>query len=59
VINMLAEFDQRSQAAEVPLYIPQALIPIGLGLTAFLTAARLVLSLRGRWSGRHSSSSAS
>jgi TRAP-type C4-dicarboxylate transport system permease small subunit len=59
VIDMLAEFDQRSQAAEVPLYIPQALIPIGLGLTAILTAARLILSLRGRWSGRHSSSSAS
>jgi TRAP-type transport system small permease protein len=59
VIHMLAEFDQRSQAAEVPLYIPQALIPIGLGLTAILTAARLVMSLRGRWSGRHSSSSAS
>jgi TRAP-type C4-dicarboxylate transport system permease small subunit len=59
VINMLAEFDQRSQAAEVPLYIPQALIPIGLGLTAILTAARLILSLRGRRNSGHSSSSAS
>jgi TRAP-type C4-dicarboxylate transport system permease small subunit len=59
VINMLAEFDQRSQAAEVPLYIPQALIPIGLGLTAILTAARLILGLRGRRNGGHSSSSAS
>ena len=59
VINMLAEFDQRSQAAEVPLYIPQALIPIGLGLTAILTAARLILGLRARRNGGHSSSSAS
>jgi TRAP-type C4-dicarboxylate transport system permease small subunit len=42
VIHMLAEFDQRSQAADVPLYIPQALIPIGLGLTAILTVARLI-----------------
>src|ERR1700726_3211278 len=59
VINMLAEFDQRSQAAEVPLYIPQALIPIGLGLTAILTAPRLILGLRGRRNSGHSSSSAS
>jgi C4-dicarboxylate transporter DctQ subunit len=42
-IEMLAEFDQRSQAAEIPLYIPQALVPIGLGLNAFLVGARLVL----------------
>ena len=43
VIEMLNEFDQRSQAANVPLYIPQALIPIGLGLTAILTGARLII----------------
>ena len=44
VIQMLSEFDQRSQAANVPLFIPQALIPIGLGLTAILTGARLFMS---------------
>jgi TRAP-type C4-dicarboxylate transport system permease small subunit len=43
---MLFEFDQRSQAADVPLFIPQALIPIGLGLTAILTAARLILGIQ-------------
>jgi TRAP-type C4-dicarboxylate transport system permease small subunit len=43
VIVMLAEFDQRSQAADIPLVIPQALVPIGLGLMAFLVAARLIL----------------
>jgi TRAP-type C4-dicarboxylate transport system permease small subunit len=43
VIAMLAEFDQRSQAAEIPLVIPQALVPIGLGLMALLVAARLIL----------------
>lgn len=47
VIDMLAEFDQRSQAANVPLYLPQSLIPIGLGLTALLTAARLIMNWRG------------
>jgi C4-dicarboxylate transporter, DctQ subunit len=41
VLAMLAEFDQRSQAADIPLVIPQALVPIGLGLTAVLVGARL------------------
>jgi TRAP-type C4-dicarboxylate transport system permease small subunit len=45
-VAMLAEFDQRSQSAEIPLVIPQALVPIGLGLNAFLVAVRLVMSLR-------------
>lgn len=42
-VEMLAEFDQRSQAAEIPLVIPQALVPIGLGLNAILVGARLCL----------------
>jgi TRAP-type C4-dicarboxylate transport system permease small subunit len=41
VLAMLAEFDQRSQVADIPLVIPQALVPIGLGLTALLLGARL------------------
>jgi TRAP-type C4-dicarboxylate transport system permease small subunit len=45
-VQMLAEFDQRSQAAEIPMVIPQALVPIGLGLNACLVAVRLVVSLR-------------
>ena len=45
-IQMLAEFDQRSQAADIPLVIPQALVPIGLGLNALLVAARLVAGIR-------------
>jgi TRAP-type C4-dicarboxylate transport system permease small subunit len=44
VIDMLYDFDQRSPAAGVPLFIPQALIPVGLGLMIFLTAARLIKS---------------
>jgi C4-dicarboxylate transporter DctQ subunit len=41
LVHMLAMFDQRSQAAELPLYIPQSLIPIGFALMAIVTAARL------------------
>jgi C4-dicarboxylate transporter DctQ subunit len=48
VINMLVEFDQRSQAADFPLFVPQGLIPLGLGLTALLTAIRLARELGGR-----------
>jgi TRAP-type C4-dicarboxylate transport system permease small subunit len=46
-IAMLAEFDERSQAADIPLVIPQALVPIGLGLNAILVAARLIGEMRG------------
>ena len=42
VIRDLYLFDQRSQSAEVPLYIPQALIPIGLSIMAFLVVVRLL-----------------
>jgi TRAP-type C4-dicarboxylate transport system permease small subunit len=42
VIRDLYDFDQRSQSADVPLFIPQALIPIGLSIMAFLVAVRLI-----------------
>jgi TRAP-type C4-dicarboxylate transport system permease small subunit len=45
-VQMLAAFDQRSQAADIPMVIPQALVPIGLGLNAFLVGVRLIASLR-------------
>ena len=45
-VEMLAEFDQRSQIAEIPLVVPQALVPIGLGLNAFLVGVRLLASFR-------------
>lgn len=47
VIRDLAAFDQRSQAANFPLAIPQAMVPIGLSIMAFLVAARL-FTARGR-----------
>jgi TRAP-type C4-dicarboxylate transport system permease small subunit len=46
VIRDLAEFDQRSQAADFPLVIPQALVPIGLAIMAFLVAVRLLVGER-------------
>jgi TRAP-type C4-dicarboxylate transport system permease small subunit len=46
VISMLAEFDQRSQAADMPLAIPQSAIPIGLALTIFFLCSRIVSSIR-------------
>jgi TRAP-type C4-dicarboxylate transport system permease small subunit len=42
VITQLAAFDERSQAADFPLVIPQAMIPIGYTLMALLVAVRLM-----------------
>jgi TRAP-type C4-dicarboxylate transport system permease small subunit len=42
VISQLAAFDQRSQAANFPLVVPQAMIPIGYTLMALLVAVRLM-----------------
>jgi C4-dicarboxylate transporter DctQ subunit len=46
VIRDLAAYDQRSQAADFPLVIPQALIPIGLSIMALLVAVRLITANR-------------
>ncbi len=43
VMTMLAELDQRSASANIPLVIPQAAVPLGLLLMAALIAARLYL----------------
>jgi C4-dicarboxylate transporter, DctQ subunit len=42
VITQLAAFDERSEAANVPLYIPQAAVPIGYTLMGLLVAIRLL-----------------
>jgi len=46
VIAQLAAFDERSQAANFPLVIPQAMIPIGYTLMALLVAVRLMRAPR-------------
>ena len=42
VVSMLAELDQRSQAANFPLAIPQATMPIGFVLMGILIVAALM-----------------
>jgi TRAP-type C4-dicarboxylate transport system permease small subunit len=42
VIRDLWLFDQRSQSAELPMVIPQVMIPIGLSIMAFLVVVRLL-----------------
>jgi TRAP-type C4-dicarboxylate transport system permease small subunit len=42
IVSMLAELDQRSQAANIPMVLPQAAMPIGFLIMAFLIAVRLV-----------------
>jgi TRAP-type C4-dicarboxylate transport system permease small subunit len=46
VIKDLAAFDERSQAANFPLVVPQAMVPIGYTLMAFLVAIRLIVMWR-------------
>jgi TRAP-type C4-dicarboxylate transport system permease small subunit len=42
VVSQLAAFDERSQAADFPLVIPQSMVPIGYALMALLTAIRIL-----------------
>ena len=46
VIRDLAAFDQRSQAGDFPLVVPQALVPIGLAIMALLVAVRQLTGQR-------------
>jgi TRAP-type C4-dicarboxylate transport system permease small subunit len=46
VITQLSAFDERSQAANFPLVIPQAMIPIGYTMMALLVAMRLLTRRR-------------
>jgi TRAP-type C4-dicarboxylate transport system permease small subunit len=43
VMTMLAELDQKSDMANIPLVIPQAVLPLGLLLMALLIAVRLLV----------------
>ena len=43
VMTMLAELDQRSESANIPLVIPQAVVPLGLLIMALLIAVRLIV----------------
>jgi C4-dicarboxylate transporter DctQ subunit len=43
LVSLLESFDQRSDALQAPMWIPQSFVTIGLGLMAVLMALRLVL----------------
>ena len=45
-VFQLYQFDQRSLAADIPMFIPQFVIPFGLFAMAFFVAMRLIT---GRW----------
>ncbi len=47
VVGMLFEYDQRSSTANIPLFIPQAMMPLGFLLTAVLVAVRVSTSRSG------------
>jgi TRAP-type C4-dicarboxylate transport system permease small subunit len=46
VITELAAFDERSQAANFPLFVPQGFVPLGYCLMALLVALRLLIGRR-------------
>lgn len=48
VVSMLAELNERSDTANIPLVIPQSALPLGLLLMAFLVAVRLIVRGRGQ-----------
>ncbi len=48
VVSMLAELNERSDTANIPLVIPQSALPLGLLLMAFLMAVRLIVHGPGR-----------
>jgi TRAP-type C4-dicarboxylate transport system permease small subunit len=53
VVAMLAQFDQRSQAANLPLAIPQAMMPIGFVIMALLIVLRMATRKSGTRHGSH------
>lgn len=55
-VSMLHMFDQRSDALEIPIWIPQGLVTLGLLLNALLFIARLVLDYRAPAAPGHSPS---
>jgi TRAP-type C4-dicarboxylate transport system permease small subunit len=46
VVTQLAAFDERSQAANFPLVIPQSMVPIGFSLMGLLVAIRILTPRR-------------
>jgi TRAP-type C4-dicarboxylate transport system permease small subunit len=47
IVSLLYSFDQRSDALEVPSWIPQSFVTAGLGLMALVIFIKLLMSLFG------------
>lgn len=48
VVMQFADFDQRSEAAGIPVWIPHSLIPLGMFVMILATLARMVERATGR-----------
>jgi C4-dicarboxylate transporter DctQ subunit len=48
VTSLLFEFDQRSDALHLPIWIPQSVVPVSLLLIVVMSLLRLFLQLSGR-----------
>jgi TRAP-type C4-dicarboxylate transport system permease small subunit len=48
VVVLLYELDQHSDALNIPSWIPQSFVPIGLGTIALIMGIKLVQALAGR-----------
>ena len=46
VIGQLAAFDERSAAANFPLFIPQSMVPVGYSIMGVMVAVRLLTGRR-------------
>lgn len=42
VVLQFAQFDQRSEAANIPIWIPQSIVPIGIGIMLLASLTRLL-----------------
>jgi TRAP-type C4-dicarboxylate transport system permease small subunit len=47
IVSLLYSFDQRSDALELPSWIPQSFVTVGLGLMAVVIAIKLLMALFG------------
>jgi TRAP-type C4-dicarboxylate transport system permease small subunit len=48
VVSLLLEFDQRSDALHLPVWIPQSVVPVSLLLIVAMSLLRLFIQLSGR-----------
>jgi TRAP-type C4-dicarboxylate transport system permease small subunit len=47
VTSLLFDFDQRSDALHLPMWIPQAVVPLSLLLIVLMSLLRILVSMSG------------